>query len=333
MPTVAGSAQSSGDRVPAAYWKRPAGSFTPSDGTIIRPVAGAVRRGPPQTTRSAKSVVQCIEREEALAGGILHLCGPGRVISAFANLTVIRPGDMADRVCGADEHAGVARIRDGCCPGRRGCDRPDGQEADPAGHSDSHRARSGTRWERSTAASWRRVARARRRRPSIGVTSTSWITAQERRGKSASLAVLGGRVRHADVLPRSRSMLAELQNDPEENAAAETFVVLDAPAIAESPKRLRRGRNPSRLHATDLVPGRAQGAALLRRRSLVPRIHRVCRGLRHLAQAGRDVFRFEALHTNKQGGGDLGDDRRESITRRGAREQRNAGSATRAGQG
>ena len=70
------------------------------------------------------SVVQCAECEEALAGGILHLCGPGRAISAFANLTVIRPGDMADRDAAAltstPEWHGIRKRL--LLPGRRGCD-------------------------------------------------------------------------------------------------------------------------------------------------------------------------------------------------------------------
>ena len=52
----------------------------------------------PQTDESARSLWQCQARESILAGAVLGLAGPGRKISSIMPCTVIKPGDMADRI-------------------------------------------------------------------------------------------------------------------------------------------------------------------------------------------------------------------------------------------
>lgn len=58
----------------------------------------------PQTDESARSVSQCQQRESILAGAVLGLAGPGHKISGIMPCTVIRPGDMADRILNRDHH-------------------------------------------------------------------------------------------------------------------------------------------------------------------------------------------------------------------------------------
>jgi DNA invertase Pin-like site-specific DNA recombinase len=58
----------------------------------------------PQTDESARSVSQCQQRESILAGAVLGLAGPGQKISGIMPCTVIRPGDMADRILSRDHH-------------------------------------------------------------------------------------------------------------------------------------------------------------------------------------------------------------------------------------
>ncbi|RLS53628.1 MAG: hypothetical protein DWH91_14005 [Planctomycetota bacterium] len=58
----------------------------------------------PQTDESARSISQCQQRESILAGAVLGLAGPGQKISGIMPCTVIRPGDMADRILNRDHH-------------------------------------------------------------------------------------------------------------------------------------------------------------------------------------------------------------------------------------
>jgi len=58
----------------------------------------------PQTDESARSLSQCATRESILAGAVLGLAGPGKKIAGFMPCTVIRPGDMADRILDRDLH-------------------------------------------------------------------------------------------------------------------------------------------------------------------------------------------------------------------------------------
>jgi len=76
-------------------------SKTP-DGRSLRP--SLVVLDDPQTDESARSLSQCATRESILAGAVLGLAGPGKKISGIMPCTVIRPGDMADRILDRDKH-------------------------------------------------------------------------------------------------------------------------------------------------------------------------------------------------------------------------------------
>lgn len=69
---------------------------TRPDGKTVRP--SFVILDDPQTDESAGSPAQCQSRERIISGAILGLAGPGKKITGFANLTVIRKGDLADRL-------------------------------------------------------------------------------------------------------------------------------------------------------------------------------------------------------------------------------------------
>ncbi|MFO7958344.1 MAG: terminase gpA endonuclease subunit, partial [Candidatus Brocadiia bacterium] len=58
----------------------------------------------PQTDESARSLSQCQARESILSGAVLGLSGPGRKISGIMPCTVIKPGDMADRILDREKH-------------------------------------------------------------------------------------------------------------------------------------------------------------------------------------------------------------------------------------
>lgn len=74
---------------------------TPS-GQTLRPDCVIV--DDPQTKRSAKSETQCNDRLETIQGDILGLAGPGEAICGFMLCTVIRKGDVADRLLDREEH-------------------------------------------------------------------------------------------------------------------------------------------------------------------------------------------------------------------------------------
>jgi len=72
-------------------------------GKIIRPTVALI--DDPQTNRSARSEIQTEEREQAISAGIIHLPGPDcDEISALASVTVIEPGDLADRMLDREQH-------------------------------------------------------------------------------------------------------------------------------------------------------------------------------------------------------------------------------------
>jgi hypothetical protein len=58
----------------------------------------------PQTDESARSPSQNITREQVISGAVLGLAGPGRQIAAIMPATVIRPGDMVDRILDNTRH-------------------------------------------------------------------------------------------------------------------------------------------------------------------------------------------------------------------------------------
>jgi hypothetical protein len=70
--------------------------YTRADGKSVRP--DLVVPDDPQTDESAKSPSQCDERIRILSGAVLGLAGPGQRISVIMPCTVIRPGDVADRL-------------------------------------------------------------------------------------------------------------------------------------------------------------------------------------------------------------------------------------------
>jgi len=103
LPTIPGSAASGAvirvagitGRIRGMKHKRP-------DGTSIRP--SLVFIDDPQTDESAASPSQCATRERVLSGAILGLAGPSRKIAGLMTLTVMRPGDLADRILNRDKH-------------------------------------------------------------------------------------------------------------------------------------------------------------------------------------------------------------------------------------
>jgi hypothetical protein len=82
-------------RIRGMKFKRP-------DGKAVRP--SLVVLDDPQTDESARSISQCQHRESILAGAVLGLAGPGKKIAGVMPCTVIRPGDMADRILDRDTH-------------------------------------------------------------------------------------------------------------------------------------------------------------------------------------------------------------------------------------
>jgi len=103
LPTIPGSKASGAIIKVAGITGRIRGmkSKTP-DGRSVRP--SLVVLDDPQTDESARSLSQCATRESILAGAVLGLAGPGKKISGIMPCTVIRPGDMADRILDRDKH-------------------------------------------------------------------------------------------------------------------------------------------------------------------------------------------------------------------------------------
>lgn len=97
LPTVKGSKCSGSIIQGAGLLGRLRGmKATTADGESIRPDIAGI--DDPQTDASAKSDNQNRQRERVLSGAILGLCGPGKRMSALMPCTVIRKGDMADRI-------------------------------------------------------------------------------------------------------------------------------------------------------------------------------------------------------------------------------------------
>jgi hypothetical protein len=76
--------------------------FKRHDGRTVRP--SLVLIDDPSTDESADSPEQNAKRERVLAGAVLGLSGPGKKISGLLPCTVIRPGDVADRVLDPQLH-------------------------------------------------------------------------------------------------------------------------------------------------------------------------------------------------------------------------------------
>ena len=73
-----------------------------ADGANARPDFALI--DDPQTDESAGSEDQCDKRERLMTGAVLGLAGPGKSIAALATVTVIRKGDMADRILDRAKH-------------------------------------------------------------------------------------------------------------------------------------------------------------------------------------------------------------------------------------
>jgi len=103
LPTIKGSKASGATLRVTGITGRLRGmqSKTP-DGHSIRPDLVIV--DDPQTDDSARSVSQNDYRERLLAGAVLGLAGPGESIAAMMPCTIIRYGDMAERILDRDRH-------------------------------------------------------------------------------------------------------------------------------------------------------------------------------------------------------------------------------------
>jgi hypothetical protein len=77
-------------------------AYTRPDGKTVRP--SLVLIDDPQTDESARSPSQCEFRERILNGAVLGLAGPGKKIAGLMPCTVIRPGDLADRILDRDKN-------------------------------------------------------------------------------------------------------------------------------------------------------------------------------------------------------------------------------------
>jgi hypothetical protein len=103
LPTIEGSIASGAIIKVAGLTGRIRGmKHKTSDGRTVRP--SLVVLDDPQTDDSARSLSQCANRESILAGAVLGLAGPGKKISGIMPCTVIRPGDMADKILDRDRH-------------------------------------------------------------------------------------------------------------------------------------------------------------------------------------------------------------------------------------
>ena len=103
LPTIPDSAASGAILKVAGITGRIRGmKHQTAGGESIRP--DLVILDDPQTDESARSLSQCQARESILAGAVLGLAGPGRKISGIMPCTVIKPGDMADRILDREKH-------------------------------------------------------------------------------------------------------------------------------------------------------------------------------------------------------------------------------------
>jgi hypothetical protein len=97
LPTIEGSkASGSLVRVAGITGRIRGLKSTRADATSVRP--DLVLVDDPQTDESAGSVKQCRDRESTLINAINGLAGPGMPIAGLMACTVIKPGDLADRM-------------------------------------------------------------------------------------------------------------------------------------------------------------------------------------------------------------------------------------------
>ncbi len=240
LPTIKGSACSGAVIEASGLIEATRGiKYTRADGSIIRPSLALI--DDPQTNRSAKSPVQCQEREEAMTGGILYLPGPGKQISAFAAVTVIKPGDLADCLLDREQHPEWHGVRKRLLKSwPAGCDPRSPASPRPGSASGTDAATC-----QETARHWDEYAEIYRQELADGGTGTR-ATAYYRRHRKimdrgaeaawehrkpgcASAVEFAMRLFFRD----RASMLAECQNDPEDTAAGEKFELPTPQQIAK----------------------------------------------------------------------------------------------------
>lgn len=103
LPTIKGSQASGGVIQTTGLTGRVRGmKFKTASGKSVRPSLVIV--DDPQTDESSRSPSQCAAREAILAGAVLGLAGAGKKIAGIMPTTVIRRGDMADRILNRDIH-------------------------------------------------------------------------------------------------------------------------------------------------------------------------------------------------------------------------------------
>ena len=103
LPTIAGSKASGTVMRVAGITGRVRGmKHKRVDGSSIRP--SLVLIDDPQTDESARSNSQCATRERLINGAVLGLAGPGRKIAGLMTLTVVKRGDLADRILDREKH-------------------------------------------------------------------------------------------------------------------------------------------------------------------------------------------------------------------------------------
>jgi energy-coupling factor transporter ATP-binding protein EcfA2 len=97
LPTIPGSIASGGKIQAAGLCTRIRGmNHLTVEGKSVRP--DAFLGDDLQTDQSAKVVTQVERRETLLNGAVLGLAGPGERIAGLATLTIVRKGDLADRL-------------------------------------------------------------------------------------------------------------------------------------------------------------------------------------------------------------------------------------------
>ncbi len=104
LPTIKGS-QASGVVISCSGMKGSdirGQNYARPDGSVARPQLVLV--DDPQTTESAWSAIQCERREAIVGSDILGMAGPDKRIAGLMACTVIRPGDMADRILDREIH-------------------------------------------------------------------------------------------------------------------------------------------------------------------------------------------------------------------------------------
>lgn len=102
LPSVKGAASSGAVIQVAGITGNIRGAARVVNGRKVRPSLCLI--DDPQSDESARSPVQNLVRETILSGAVLGLAGPGQKIAAIMPCTVIRPGDMADKILDRSRH-------------------------------------------------------------------------------------------------------------------------------------------------------------------------------------------------------------------------------------